>query len=54
MAFREAFRGTGIRVIVRPVNEHWYRPDSWWKSREGLRETWTEYVKLLLYVMGHR
>jgi uncharacterized SAM-binding protein YcdF (DUF218 family) len=54
MAFRDVFRGTGIEIIVRPVNEHWYKPDSWWKSRDGLRETWTEYLKLILYVVGYR
>lgn len=54
IAFRDAFRDTGIAVIVRPVNGHWYRADSWWKSRDGLRETWTEYLKLLLYVIGYR
>jgi len=54
MAFRDVFRDTGIAVIVRPVNEHWYRADSWWRSRDGLRETWTEYLKLLLYVVGYR
>ncbi|MGA9349499.1 MAG: ElyC/SanA/YdcF family protein [Anaerolineae bacterium] len=54
MAFRDAFRGTGITVMVRPVNESKYRPDSWWQTRDGLRETWTEYLKLLLYVVGYR
>nr|HID14004.1 hypothetical protein [Anaerolineae bacterium] len=49
-----AFRGTGITVIVRPVNEHWYRADFWWRSRDGLRETWTEYLRLALYAVGYR
>ncbi len=54
MAFREAFRDSGIAVTVRPVNESEYHPDSWWQTRDGLRETWTEYVKLVLYVVGYR
>ncbi len=54
VAFRDALRDTGIVVRIRPVNEHWYRADSWWKSRDGLRETWTEYAKLLLYFAGYR
>jgi hypothetical protein len=54
MAFRDVFRGTGITVMVRPVNESRYQADSWWQTRDGLRETWTEYVKLLLYVLGYR
>jgi uncharacterized SAM-binding protein YcdF (DUF218 family) len=39
MAFRAAFRGTDINVMVQPVNESEYQADSWW---------------LLLYVMGYR
>lgn len=39
MAFRDVFHGTGIAVMVRPVNEHWYKADFWWKSQDGLRET---------------
>jgi uncharacterized SAM-binding protein YcdF (DUF218 family) len=54
MAFQDVFRGTSITVTVQPVNKSWYKPDSWWKSQDGLRETWTEYLKLALYVMGYR
>jgi uncharacterized SAM-binding protein YcdF (DUF218 family) len=54
MAFRDVFHNTSIAVMVRPVNESEYRADSWWQTRDGLRETWTEYVKLLLYVVGYR
>ncbi len=53
MIFRDTFRDTNIAVIVRPANEHPYRPDSWWKSKDGLRDTWTEYLKLLLYAVGY-
>ena len=54
MAFQDAFRGASIKVTVRPVNGSWYQADSWWKSRDGLRETWTEYLKLILYLVGYR
>lgn len=54
MAFQDVFRDTGIAVMVQPVNESKYRPDSWWRTQDGLRETWTEYVKLLLYMVGYR
>ncbi len=54
MAFREAFKGSGIAVAVRPVNEHWYRADAWWRSRGGLRMTWTEYAKLVLHLIGYK
>jgi len=29
----------------------WYQADSWWQSRDGLRETWVEYLKLLLHLV---
>jgi uncharacterized SAM-binding protein YcdF (DUF218 family) len=53
MSFREVFRGTGIAVIVRPVDGHWYHADSWWHSPDGLRATWNEYAKLLLHMTGY-
>ncbi len=54
MAFCEVFKGSNIAVAVRPVNEHWYHPDSWWQSRDGLRTTWTEYAKLILHFSGYK
>ncbi len=54
MCFQDAFKGTGIRVAVRPVNDHWYDADSWWRDRDVLRETWTELLKLVLYLVGYR
>ncbi len=54
LAFRDAFRDTGVTIIVRPVNPHWYAPETWWRTRDGLRETWTELLKLALYVVGYR
>ena len=54
LAFRTAFQGAGVAVMVSPVNGHQYRPESWWQSRDGLRTTWTEYLKLLLYTVGYR
>jgi len=54
LCFRDAFKGTGVNVMVRPVNEHWYRPNSWWRNQAGLRATWTEYLKLVLHVGGYK
>ena len=51
--FRDAFRGTGIMVTVRPVEETSYDPEAWWQSADGLRDTWTEYAKLVLYLLGY-
>ncbi len=52
LIFRNVLRGTGISVSIQPVRNHWYSADSWWKSEEGRRETWLEYLKLALYFVG--
>ena len=31
-----------------------YNPANWWKTEDGARETWTEYLKLALYLAGYR
>ncbi|MBC7262714.1 MAG: YdcF family protein [Chloroflexi bacterium] len=54
MSFRDALRGSGITISVQPANPSWYRADAWWQSQDELRETWTEYLKLLLYVFGYK
>lgn len=54
MAFRDAFRGTGITVVVHPVRDHWYSAESWWQTLLGQRLTWTEYLALGLYLVGYR
>ncbi|MBN1956504.1 MAG: YdcF family protein [Anaerolineae bacterium] len=52
--FRQVFADSGVSVVIYPVSDHWYQPDSWWKSGDGLRETWMEYSKLALYLVGYR
>ncbi|MBN1260601.1 MAG: YdcF family protein [Anaerolineae bacterium] len=52
--FHDVFEGTGVAIIVTPVTDHWYQPHSWWRDRDSLRETWTEYLKLALYRLGYR
>jgi uncharacterized SAM-binding protein YcdF (DUF218 family) len=53
-AFREAFRMSGITLAVQASNGGRYDADSWWQTQEGLRLTWTEYVKWMLYLLGTR
>lgn len=50
--FRDIFEGSGISIQVRPVPDHWYRADSWWKTEEGVSLTIQEYLKILLYRFG--
>jgi uncharacterized SAM-binding protein YcdF (DUF218 family) len=52
--FQDMFRSTGITVIIRPVDGSWYKADSWWFSRAGVRNTRLEYLKLALYLVGYR
>ena len=53
LIFRQVFRGTGVDIVFRPANGHWYRANAWWQSPRGLRETALEYLKLLAHVLGY-
>lgn len=50
--FRDQLRGSGIDLQVRPVRDHWYRSDTWWKTAEGRQYTWEEYFKVFMYKFG--
>jgi uncharacterized SAM-binding protein YcdF (DUF218 family) len=52
--FQDVFRGTGIQIMVHPIDDHWYQPARWWQDANSLRETWTEYNKLAVYLLGYR
>lgn len=54
MILQDVFRDTGITVSVQPVQHSWYEPTDWWKSDEGARVTWQEYIKIVLYMVGYR
>lgn len=54
LVFREVFRDAGIRVIVRPVDAADFTAANWWRSEEGLRYAWTEYLKLVYHLLSYR
>lgn len=54
LIFRDVFQDTGVSVIVRPVDDAPYRADTWWRTEEGLRYAWTEYLKLMFYLVGRQ
>ena len=54
LCFQEAFRGADVTIAVRAIEGSWYDPETWWQSTNGLRETWTEYLKLALHLLGYR
>jgi uncharacterized SAM-binding protein YcdF (DUF218 family) len=54
MIFRDVFANQNIRVIVRPVPGHWFRSNTWFLSIEGLRQGFSEYFKILMFIGGIR
>lgn len=51
LIWREAFRNSGIQIIVRPVKGSWYKSSTWWLSSSGWETTILEYLKLANYVV---
>jgi uncharacterized SAM-binding protein YcdF (DUF218 family) len=54
LIFQDEFKGSGIRISVRPAEQSQYDPDRWWKTSEGLNTTWNEYAKLIVFWLGYR
>lgn len=52
LIYREVFGDSDVRVMVRPVRNHWYRSTTWWMSRAGWERTISEYVKIFAYLAG--
>ncbi len=50
--FRKVFSGSEVRIQVRPVRDHWYKSDTWWRSREGIQYTLQEYSKIIMFAFG--
>lgn len=46
LLFRNTLDKSGITVRVVPARGHWYKPYSWFLSREGWQVTFQEYLKL--------
>ncbi len=51
-AFRRAFKGTPVRIIVRGSRYDRANPPRWWRSRFDIRNVTSELPKLLAYVFG--
>lgn len=51
-AFRRAFKGTPVRIIVRGSRYDRANPPRWWRSRSDIRYVISELPKLLAYVFG--
>jgi uncharacterized SAM-binding protein YcdF (DUF218 family) len=47
LIFMREFQGSGIKLVVRPVQGHWYHSYDWFFSRRGWQATLSEYIKLI-------
>jgi uncharacterized SAM-binding protein YcdF (DUF218 family) len=47
--FKKVYKGSGIKVIIYPDQDSWYKINDWWYSEEGLMATTDEYIKLTYY-----
>jgi len=50
---RRSVHGDKVRVIVQGSRYSEFNPDSWWKTREGVREGIVEFEKLVLDFVRH-
>lgn len=51
MILRSVFADTDTTVAVRPATNAPYHPDRWWLSASGRRETLSEYLKLVVFLL---
>lgn len=47
--FKKVYKGSGIKVMIYPVQDSWYKRDTWWYSEYGLMATTDEYIKFVYY-----
>ncbi len=50
--FNDAFRGSGLKVFIHPVENQWYRGIDWWTHSEGWQVMISEWIKLIGYWAG--
>ncbi len=50
--FTDAFRGSGLKIFIHPVEGQWYRGIDWWTHAEGWQVMISEWVKLIGYWVG--
>ena len=50
MIFTDELQKDGLIAYIRPVRDHWYKADTWWKTPEGWQITISEYIKLITTV----
>lgn len=48
-AFKKVYKNSGVKVMIYPVQDSWYKRDTWWDSEYGLMATTDEYIKFVYY-----
>ena len=51
MIFQDSFKNTGFKVLVHPVPDSGYNKYLWWLTPEGWKNTVSEYVRILGYII---
>lgn len=49
--FKKVYKNSGIKIMMYPVQNSWYKKDTWWLSEKGLLVTNEEYVKFVYYIL---
>ncbi len=52
MLLHEAFRGSGVTVIVRPAMNYVYHAETWWRNPADRALTELEYAKIFAHWLG--
>jgi uncharacterized SAM-binding protein YcdF (DUF218 family) len=52
LAFRRELHGTDVGLVVRASRYDTADPAHWWRTRSGLRDTASEWIRLIAYSAG--
>lgn len=54
MLFDRAFHNSGITLLYCPAEKSWFDARHWWRSSDGRRVIYSEYVKMAVNALGVR
>jgi uncharacterized SAM-binding protein YcdF (DUF218 family) len=49
--FNKVYKNSGIKIMMYPVQNSWFKRDSWWKSKNGFWAVNIEYQKMMYYLI---
>ena len=53
LIFDQVFDESGIKLLIHPVEDHWFQPMTWWLHPEGWQFAALEYLKLASLLIGN-